>query len=138
MAHIRRARHEGAAYLLHIVSNRLVNLRNRVEKLRLRAANQKGEAAPMTIGSFVAANELAVAAYEAQPIDLPLTIFRAEENIFDSPDSRTEGLGWAPVAEAGFNVFDVPGDHLSILATPNVERLAQFMTQVLTRSATNP
>ena len=130
-AHVRRARHEGAAYLLHILSNRLVNLRNGVEKLRLRAAKQKGEAAPMTIGSFVAANELAVAAYEAQPIDLPLTIFRAEENIFDSPESRAEGLGWAPVAAAGFKVFDVPGDHLSILAPPNVDHLASFMAGVL-------
>jgi amino acid adenylation domain-containing protein len=130
-AHIRRARHEGAAYLLHILSNRLVNLRNSVEKLRLRAATQKGEASPMTIGSFVAANELAVEAYEAQPIDLPLTIFRAEENIFDSPESRAEGLGWAPVAEAGFQVFDVPGDHLSILAPPNVETLAVHMAKVL-------
>ena len=132
-AHVRRARQEGAAYLLHILSNRLVNLRNRVEKLRLRMASQKREATAMTIGSFVAANELAVAAYEAQPIDLPLTIFRAEENIFDSPESRAEGLGWAPVAEAGFQVFDVPGDHLSILSPPNVDHLAAFMAQVLAR-----
>ena len=133
-AHVRRARHEGAAYLLHILSNRLVNLRNGVEKLRLRIASQKREAAPMTIDSFVAANELAVAAYEAQPIDLPLTIFRAEENIFDSPESRAEGLGWAPVAEVGFQVFDVPGDHLSILVPPNVDHLAAFMTPVLAGS----
>jgi thioesterase domain-containing protein len=88
----------------------------------------------MTIDSFVAANELAVAAYEAQPIDLPLTIFRAEENIFDSPESRAEGLGWAPVAEVGFQVFDVPGDHLSILVPPNVDHLAAFMTPVLAGS----
>ncbi len=133
-AHLRRARADGPSYVLHLVENRLTDLRNRVEKLRVRLASRKGEAAPLTIGTFVAANELAVQAYEAQPIDLPLTIFRAMENVFDSPQSAASGLGWAPVARDGFEVIDVPGDHLSILQPPNVEDLARHLIRVQERN----
>lgn len=129
IAHVRRLRSEGAGYLLHVVSNRLTDLRNRVEKARVRMASAKGEVAPLTIGTFVAANELAVQAYEAQPIDIPLTIFRAMENVFDSPDIIHDGLGWSPVAEAGFEVIDIPGGHLTILVPPNVNQLAKSMAR---------
>lgn len=133
MAHGRRLRSEGAGYFLHILSNRLTDLRNRVEKARVRMASAKGETAPLTISTFVAANELAVQAYDAQPIDIPLTIFRASANVFDSPESAQDGLGWAPVAGAGFDLIDVPGDHLSILQPPNVDRLATRMQSALRR-----
>jgi amino acid adenylation domain-containing protein len=133
MAHGRRLRSEGAGYFLHILSNRLTDLRNRVEKARVRMASAKGETAPLTISTFVAANELAVQAYDAQPIDIPLTIFRAGANVFDSPESTEDGLGWAPVAGAGFELIDVPGDHLSILQPPNVDRLAAQMQRAMRR-----
>ena len=129
MAHVRRARAEGLGYALHLVSNRLTDVRNKVEKARVRMASYKGEAAPMTIGTFVAANELAVLAYEAQPLPVPLTIFRAAADVFDSPESARNGLGWAPVAEAGFEVIDVAGDHLSILQPPNVKGLADHIAR---------
>lgn len=132
-AHVRRARAEGTGYLLHLISNRLTGLRNRVEKARVRLAAAKGEAAPLTIGTFVAANELAVQAYEAQPTTVPLTIFRAASDVFDSPENAQSGLGWAPVAEAGFQVIDVPGDHLSILQPPNVTALAAHIAQALAK-----
>jgi thioesterase domain-containing protein len=134
LAHVRRARAEGPSYALRLVENRLSDLRSRVEKLRVRLAARKGEAKALTIGTFVAANELAVQAYEAQPIDLALTIFRAKGDVFDSPESAADGLGWAPVAEAGFGVIDVPGDHLSILQPPNVAALAAHMARIMARA----
>ena len=133
MAHVRRMRSDGLGYVLHLVSNRLTDLKNRVEKARVRLASRKGEAAPLTIGTFVAANELAVQAYDAHPIGVPLTIFRAEANVFDSPESARDGLGWASVAEAGFQVIDVPGDHLSILQKPNVAHLAVHIARSMRR-----
>lgn len=129
MAHVRRLRSDGMGHFLHVVSNRLTDVRNRVEKLRVRMASAKGEAAPLTIGTFVAANELAVQAYDAQPIDLDLTIFRAMENVFDSPESAEDGLGWAPVAAAGFELIDIPGGHLTMLSQPNVAILARHMAR---------
>ncbi len=134
LAHIHRARAEGLGYPLHLVSNRLTDLKNRVEKARVRIASAKGAAAPLTIGTFVAANELAVQAYEAHPITVPLTIFRAASDVFDSPESAKSGLGWASVAEAGFRVIDVPGDHLSILQPPNVSVLAQHIARILRKA----
>lgn len=135
LAHARRLRAEGPGYVGHILSNRLTDVKNRVEKLRVKKASAKGGAAPLTIGTFVAANELAVQAYDAQPIDLPLTIFRAMEDVFDSPESSREGLGWAPVAEAGFEVIDMPGGHLTMLFPPNVTLLAGHMARRMKRRA---
>lgn len=131
LAHGRRLKDEGLGHVLRIVSNRLTDLRNRVERLRVRMASSKGEAAPLTIGTFVAANELAVQAYEAQPIDIPLTIFRAKENVFDSPESARDALGWAPVAAAGFRVTDIPGGHLTMLMPPNVAQIAGCIARAM-------
>lgn len=134
MAHARRLRSEGLGYVGNLASNRWTDLRNRVERARVRIASAKGAAAPLTIGTFVAANELAVKAYEAQPIDLPLTIFRAMEDVFDSPETARDGLGWAPVAEAGFEVIDIPGGHLTMLAPPHVSLLARQMARRMQRT----
>lgn len=132
-AHLRRSRHEGFGYGLHLLSNKVANISNRLQRARLRRLTAKGGAAPLTIGSFVAANEMAVQAYDAPPTQVPLTIFRAASDVFDSPDCADDGLGWAKVALAGFQVIDVPGDHLSILQSPNVSVLANHVARALNK-----
>ncbi|MBN2631865.1 MAG: amino acid adenylation domain-containing protein [Rhodobacteraceae bacterium] len=130
-AHWRCLRRDGVVYVLRMIENKLVNLRNRIAKLQVRLAMRNGGATPMTIDRFVAANELAVQAYDAQPILRPLTIFRAAEDTFDSPETARDGLGWASVAAAGLEVIEVPGDHLSMLQPPNVTALAAHLTRLL-------
>jgi amino acid adenylation domain-containing protein len=131
--HLRQLRKRGPRHLAHIVTNRWADLVYRARKLRLllRLRNRRGDAPQMTVETFMVAAELAVAAYDVRPIRCPLTIFRADENVFDSPESARDGLGWASVAAAGFEVIDVPGDHLSILQPPNVGALAQHLKRLL-------
>ena len=129
--HLRQLRRRGPSHLLGIVANRWSDVIYRAKKLRLRLRERRGDAAPMTVDSFMVAAELAVEAYEVRPIRRPLTIFRAQENVFDSPESARDGLGWASVAAGGFEVIDVPGDHLSILQPPNVTALAHHMSRLL-------
>lgn len=129
--HLRQLRRQGPTHLVRILANRWADMAYRSKKLRLRLQKRNGAYAPMTVEHFMVAAELAVEAYEARPIPRPLTIFRAEENVFDSPESARNGLGWASVAEAGFEVIDVPGDHLSILQPPNVTALAHHLSRLL-------
>lgn len=129
--HLRQLRRRGPSHLMGIVANRWQDVIYRARKLRLRLLAQRGKTAEMTVESFMVAAELAVEAYEARPIHRPLTIFRAEENIFDSPESARDGLGWGSVAASGFEVIDVPGDHLSILQPPNVTILAHHLRRLM-------
>ena len=126
-AHLGRLRHEGIGYFSHVLSNRLSDLRYRLTRRKLTLAADQDDFAPLTLSAFVAANEMAVEAYHARPLAIPLTIFRALDDVFDTPDCYREGLGWAGVAQAGFTMTDVPGDHLSILEPPNVSILARHL-----------
>jgi amino acid adenylation domain-containing protein len=83
------------------------------------------------VNDFVAANQIAIEAYEPQPYNKRLTIFRAGDDKFDSKEAILNGLGWAPVAQAGFDLTDIPGDHLGILAAPNVEKLGTEIAALL-------
>ncbi|MDO9637831.1 MAG: amino acid adenylation domain-containing protein [Pseudotabrizicola sp.] len=126
--HLRQLVRRGPSHLAGIVTNRWADVVYRAKKLRMRL--QAG-GAPMTVDRFMVAAEQAVQEYEVKPIYRPLTIFRAEANIFDSPESTQDGLGWAPVAASGFEVIDVPGDHLSILQPPNVAVLAHHLSRLM-------
>lgn len=84
-----------------------------------------------SVEDFVAANIIAADAYEPQPYNKKLTIFRAADDKFDSNHAIKTGLGWADVATAGFNLTDVPGDHLGILDPPNVEILGGRIRSLL-------
>ncbi|OAN92326.1 non-ribosomal peptide synthetase [Sulfitobacter geojensis] len=83
------------------------------------------------VNDFVAANQIAIEAYEPQPYTKRLTIFRAGDDKFDSQEAIRNGLGWAYIAQAGFDLTDIPGDHLGILAPPNVQKLGAEIAALL-------
>lgn len=83
------------------------------------------------VNDFVAANQIAIEAYEPQPYSKRLTIFRAGDDRFDSKEAIRNGLGWGGIATAGFDLTDIPGDHLGILAEPNVQRLGAEIAALL-------
>jgi thioesterase domain-containing protein len=69
--------------------------------------------------------------YRPRPWPGPVTLFRAS----DQPDPRLPlDLGWAPLAEGGVEVFEVPGDHYSIFGEPNIQILAERLHARLERS----
>jgi thioesterase domain-containing protein len=88
---------------------------------------------PSTFALFDASNEAAVNDYIPQGIDVPLTIFRAESHFFDTEDGIKAGLGWADVAQQGFEVIDVPGGHLTMLQEPHVQTVAARLAARLKR-----
>ena len=81
--------------------------------------------------NLVMANVRAVEAYQPQPIACPVVIFRADASFWDSRAAKRSGLGWASVAAAGWDLIDIPGDHLSILDHRNVGILAGHLANRL-------
>jgi amino acid adenylation domain-containing protein len=88
-----------------------------------------------SVPSFLRSTEdlLRVAAkrYRPRPWAGQVTLFRASVQ----PDPRLpRDLGWAPLAEGGVEVCEVPGDHFDIFGEPNIQILAERVRERLERS----
>jgi amino acid adenylation domain-containing protein len=60
-----------------------------------------------------------------------VTLFKASENLSDSPIDPT--LGWSDWAEGGVDVQIVPGNHATMVYKPNVEILAKKLAACIER-----
>lgn len=70
--------------------------------------------------------------YRARAYDGPVVVFRATEE-----PCASEAVGrWASVATGAFRAYDVPGNHYTLLRPPNVDSLADALTQALELAAT--
>jgi amino acid adenylation domain-containing protein len=67
--------------------------------------------------------------YVPKPYKGRLVLFRAIEQ--DPFAVVTPDLDWGTLAKGGLQVFDIPGDHLSILRAPNVQVLAEKLSECL-------
>lgn len=63
--------------------------------------------------------------YVPKPYDGRMVLFRATER--DQFEICDHDLGWGTTAVGNFDVFDVPGDHLGILKSPNVQVMAEII-----------
>ena len=67
--------------------------------------------------------------YEVKRYAGRITLVRSEETVKSltgSPD-----MGWSQVSDGGVDVFDVPGDHISMLQEPHVRTLASVIDDCL-------
>jgi amino acid adenylation domain-containing protein len=79
-----------------------------------------------------AAHQRASWGYAPKPYDGRLDLFRAiEQKEIWQPDS---GLGWGGLAVRGIQIHDIPGDHSSIMAEPNVSILAARLGESLSKA----
>ncbi|WP_158826215.1 non-ribosomal peptide synthetase [Mucilaginibacter lacusdianchii] len=69
--------------------------------------------------------------YQLKPYDGEIFLFKANERVYfvEDPDS----LGWSAYATNGVGVFDIPGDHKTMLQPPNVKVLAEALQKLLNR-----
>jgi amino acid adenylation domain-containing protein len=73
--------------------------------------------------------------YQPQPYEGEMVLFRATEEIFYTEDYRRQGLGWRPLVKRLHQV-DVPGNHISIVAQPNVQVVANWLRDRLQQTIT--
>ena len=120
-AHLRQVARHGWRHIARVLQFRRENRQIEAELASARPGEVNG-------ANLVMANVRAVEAYQPRPISCPIVIFRADASFWDSPQALRSGLGWASVAGAGWDLIDIPGDHLSILAEDNVAHLARHLS----------
>ncbi|MEZ5750784.1 MAG: thioesterase domain-containing protein [Paracoccaceae bacterium] len=132
LQHVRRAAVKGLPYFTEAIKGRLAERKEQKLRDEVAEITEQSEGADgLDVEQFVAANQVAVDSYQPQPIDVPLTIYRATEDNFDSAETIADGLGWRRVAAGGFVVIDIEGGHLTILAQPAVATMARHMRPLL-------
>lgn len=135
-AHWRLLRAGGMHHARGLIGAKMDSLRHRLEKWRLHFEGRflRDTRVVTSVDGFVAANAVAIESYDPRPYDGRMLIIRAKDNPFDSAQAVATGLGWQDVAQGGFDVVDVPGNHLSILEEPGVLDVAAALAAALARS----
>ena len=133
--HIALLRKGGMGHLRELICGKVESLRHRMAKLRLwvEAGVLRDTRVVTSVDGFVAANAVAIQSYDPRPYAGRMTIIRAKGSLFDSDRALQTGLGWRCVAQGGFVVVDVAGDHLSILQEPGVVDVAAVLATELKR-----
>jgi amino acid adenylation domain-containing protein/non-ribosomal peptide synthase protein (TIGR01720 family) len=67
--------------------------------------------------------------YTPKPYTGRITLFRSAESVAEY--SQEPDMGWGKLAQGGVEIYDVPGDHLSMLQEPNVQVLAEALRACL-------
>jgi thioesterase domain-containing protein len=67
--------------------------------------------------------------YQIKSFPGRITLVRAREG--DGDHTSLADFGWGPFAQAGVEVLEVPGDHISMMQQPNVRVLAQSLSDCL-------
>ncbi|MCC3512101.1 MAG: amino acid adenylation domain-containing protein [Oscillatoriales cyanobacterium] len=75
--------------------------------------------------------DLAERAYAPKPYAGKVVMFRAQDSQDGISVILDPDLGWKPYLKDGLTIYDVPGDHLSILLEPNVGAIGNRMKLLL-------
>ncbi|MCX2479526.1 amino acid adenylation domain-containing protein [Pedobacter sp. MC2016-15] len=73
--------------------------------------------------------EIAYQAYKLAPFNEKVHLFRATDNVYFVEDWKS--LGWQKYAMKGVEVYDVPGDHKTMLLAPFDKSFARKLQEVL-------
>jgi thioesterase domain-containing protein/acyl carrier protein len=129
--HASHFRREGFPYLAAKLGPHIERLRDRLAAVRKQrvsaAANAPDDAevterARRTLRRSVRAQ--AMNNYHPKPYPGKVLLVRAMDNDDFVETNGDRDWGWHKLAQGGVDVVDVPGDHLSVLAEPNVGSLA--------------
>src|SRR5262245_36731571 len=162
MAHLLHARGQQVALLalidtweastllpfLHTLWNRLLHFMHRQPQARLRSLQEKQQKLTRIVREFLRPelynpeeqrfrhfyriNMKIVRAYQPQPYPGSITFFRTQERLPDLPPDAERR--WTRLAVGGLEVYQVPGDHYSLLASPHVQVLARRLQECLQRA----
>jgi amino acid adenylation domain-containing protein len=72
-------------------------------------------------------------AYRVPRSEVPALLVRAQDKRFHNDDIRDPTYGWGRAATS-LKIVDVPGDHIGILARPNVDVLAKVLRPYVARA----
>lgn len=124
VAHARLFTRRPGAYVRKTFTTKFEERRH--SSARKKLMNEDGQFVDAnSIAAFVAANTLSIERYKPEPYSGRITVIRAGHDLFDTAEARNTGLGWGVVAAGGLVVYEVPGEHLTMLEQPYVPELAR-------------
>jgi amino acid adenylation domain-containing protein len=135
-AHWRSLKQQKRAYLHDQVKRRLDRLRVRYARIMRQLGRPVSYELRYKI--ILSDNLKAAAAYRPQVYGGRLALFRATDAIFYPQSYLEAGLGWRDLV-GSLDIYDVPGDHMTMVEEPHAAVLAQQMQQAMlgsTRSRT--
>ncbi len=80
----------------------------------------------LEVRRFIEENIQSQVRYEYEPYPAPMAVYKAADDPFTGHFLDID-LGWRPVAAGGLTIRVVEGDHLTMVAEPHVERLADLL-----------
>jgi thioesterase domain-containing protein len=131
--HVQRLLEHGRrAYIVRTARTIRRRLRERIWHLLYLPYRASGAALPRVLHRVNLANRAAVRSYTPLPYPGRITLFRACERsmrLHCVPD-----LGWTGYAAQGVEIYDVPGDHVSLIREPAVAWVAAQMRRCLEKA----
>ncbi|MEM7275052.1 MAG: AMP-binding protein, partial [Actinomycetota bacterium] len=135
-AHLDRARMDPARYLTEQADHQAKRDRRITERASLAVRHRLGIRADhrLEVRRFIEDNVSAQAAYTFDPYPGPMLVIKAGDDPF-AELQLDHGMGWRTVAVGGLAIAQSPGGHLSMMAEPNVERVAALIVDALATAA---
>ncbi len=116
------------------VSGRLAYQGQKVKRVaelaeaRLRTRYGRESTHRLEVRRFIEANIQSQLHYEYQPYPNPMVIYKAADDPFTAHFLDLD-MGWRSVAHGGLSIKVVSGDHISMVAEPNVGLLARYLRE---------
>ncbi len=86
------------------------------------------------LASYLLRTETVHARYHAIPFDGKASIFLARDTLWRVCPENDPRLDWGSFIAKGFETFEIPGDHASVIREPNVRTLAQRLSACLEKA----
>jgi aspartate racemase len=132
--HISNFFQSGPAYILNKVNTKIEDLSRRFQLISCKFYQWSGRPLPqrLRILSILEENRQAEEKYVPQVYPGQVTLFRSvDDQKYFSRAYLESGYGWQDLAAGGVEIYDIPGDHLGILAEPNVQVLGEKLSKCL-------
>ncbi len=126
--HLRALREEPLEYVVGRSAFQMKKLRRITElgetRLRHRLGLEPNHR--LEVRRFIEENIQSQVHYHFEPYPAPMAVYKAAGDPFTGHFLDID-LGWRPVAKGGLTIRVVEGDHLTMVAEPHVERLAELL-----------
>jgi thioesterase domain-containing protein/NADP-dependent 3-hydroxy acid dehydrogenase YdfG/acyl carrier protein len=113
-------------YLRRRTNTRKRKIRAFLNSRRYRRLEKGGRTARLVIQEVKEANWLAARTYVPGTYHGTVALFRCK--VRSPGDSKDHSMGWKTLVSGQLSIFEVPGDHLSMMTEPGVAVLAQELT----------
>lgn len=126
--HVQKIAKQGIGYIVSSVVDKITTVTDKMTMLARKTIGRDNKVKEPTESMSYTTDylirekiiDLAERAYAPKPYAGKVVMFRAQDSQDGVSVILDPDLGWKPYLKDGLTIYDVPGDHLSILLEPNV------------------